>query len=193
MAVLQISDDDLQYLFGIAQMSTFGDPTEYDAYGVITEAFILHKQPRERYIIFPQLHLRWNPDITSDGRGSLPDFCLGKYYDSAPHIRLQGGVEVKRLYRSCLGFDSTSKPFARRKSEESSIRLHIPGRGPSQSSSQGWSASKWPCSLLADIVGPTSLPSSLAHSQRPSFRRAATSPIQVVTTPNLQNTSQKAC
>ncbi|KAF7760402.1 hypothetical protein Agabi119p4_11078 [Agaricus bisporus var. burnettii] len=80
----------------MVQFSVLGDPTEYDAYGVITEAFILHKIPRNRYTIFPQLFLPWKPDEPLDTRGSLPDFGLGRYYPIAPHIRLQGGCEVKK-------------------------------------------------------------------------------------------------
>jgi hypothetical protein len=61
----------------------------------ITEAFILHKKPMDRYTIFPQLFLSWQPDTPSDKRGALPDFGIGRYYDTPPFVRLQGGAEVK--------------------------------------------------------------------------------------------------
>ena len=80
----------------MAQMSVLGNPTEYDAYGLITEAFILHKQPRDRYTFFPQLFIPWHPKDTTDSRGDIPDFGLGRYSEFPPHIRLQGGAEVKR-------------------------------------------------------------------------------------------------
>ena len=86
---------DQTYLLKI-QNSVLGVPTEYDAYGVVTEAFILHKTPRDRYTIFPQLFIPWNPDDALDARGSLPDFGLGCYSPIFPHVRLQGGAEVKR-------------------------------------------------------------------------------------------------
>lgn len=80
----------------MAQFSVLGNPTEYDAYGLITEAFILHKQPRDRYTIFPQLFIPWHPKNTTDGRGDIPDFGLGRYSEFPPHIRLQGCAEVQR-------------------------------------------------------------------------------------------------
>jgi hypothetical protein len=48
-----------------------------------------------RYTIFPQLFLSWQPDTPSDKRGALPDFGIGRYYDTPPHVRLQGGAEVQ--------------------------------------------------------------------------------------------------
>lgn len=86
----------------MAQASTFPNTVEYDVYGVITEAFILHKRPIDRYTIFPQLRLYW--DLTDSDkllhfrRSAMPDYCLGKYSLTVgtPHIRIQGGVEVKR-------------------------------------------------------------------------------------------------
>jgi hypothetical protein len=94
------SSSDQTYLLELAQNSVLGTPTEHDAYGVITEAFILHKQPRNRYTIFPQLFIPWNPLKADDKRGSLPDFGLGRYFPDPPHVRLQGGVEVKRATAS---------------------------------------------------------------------------------------------
>jgi len=90
-----LTSDELSYLMELAQKSVLGTPTEYDAYGVITEAFILHKKPTDRYTIFPQLFLQWKPDAASDRRGALPDFGIGRYYDTYPFVRLQGGAEVK--------------------------------------------------------------------------------------------------
>ncbi|EKM74761.1 hypothetical protein AGABI1DRAFT_47413, partial [Agaricus bisporus var. burnettii JB137-S8] len=75
------------------------NPSRFGAYGVITEALILHKTPRNRYTIFPQLFIPWKPKLPNqplDTRGSLPDFALGCYYINAPHIHLQGGCEVKK-------------------------------------------------------------------------------------------------
>lgn len=86
----------MEYLKDLVRKSVMGDPREYDAYGVINEAFILHKKPQTRYIIFPQLYIPWNPVDRADTRGSVPDFGIGRYYDTFPHVRLQGGVEIKR-------------------------------------------------------------------------------------------------
>jgi len=54
---VQITTQDLQYLRGMVRQSLLGNPTEYDAYGVITEALILHKQPQNRYTLFPLSNL----------------------------------------------------------------------------------------------------------------------------------------
>ncbi|KAK2467348.1 hypothetical protein APHAL10511_000583 [Amanita phalloides] len=72
------------------------NPSEYDIYGVLTEAFIFHKRPYDRYTIFPQFYLHWKPNNPTDRRGSIPDFVLGHYIERAPWIRLIGGAEVKR-------------------------------------------------------------------------------------------------
>jgi hypothetical protein len=71
-----ITADDQFYLKDMAMKSVMGSPNEYDAYGAIAEAFILHKQPRNRYTIFRQLHFRWNPEEPVDKRASLPDFAI---------------------------------------------------------------------------------------------------------------------
>lgn len=90
-----ITADELAYLLQLAQKSVLGSPSEYNACGVITEAFILQKKPMDRYTIFPQLFLSWRPDNPSDKQGALPDFGIGRYYDTPPHVRLQGGAEIK--------------------------------------------------------------------------------------------------
>jgi hypothetical protein len=89
------SSNDQEYLLKMAQISVLGNPNEYTAYGLITEAFILHKQPHNRYTIFPQFFIPWNPK-KKDSRGNIPDFVLGLYSDSPPHVRIQGGVEIKK-------------------------------------------------------------------------------------------------
>lgn len=94
--MLQFTEQDLKPLYNMARKSVLGTPSEYEAYGVITEAFILHKRPQDRYTIFPQLPLPWNPDQADDLRSSIPDFGFGHYYDSFPHVRLYGGAEVKK-------------------------------------------------------------------------------------------------
>jgi len=99
---LMTSQSDRAYLLQMAQNSVLGTPTEFDTYGIITEAFILHKQPRDRYTIFPQLFIPWKPAAVADSRGSLPDFGLGRYYNVPPYIRLQGGVEVKKATQSMI-------------------------------------------------------------------------------------------
>jgi hypothetical protein len=42
------------------------------------------------------LFIPWNPEKTTDTRGDIPDFGLGRYSEIPPHVCLQGGAEVKR-------------------------------------------------------------------------------------------------
>ena len=62
------STSDQVYLFQMVQNSVMGTPSEFDGYGVTTDAFIdiLHKQPRDRYTIFSQLFLPWMPGAFAD-------------------------------------------------------------------------------------------------------------------------------
>jgi len=93
----------LDHLHAMASRSVMGGPNEYDAYGVITEAFIYHKNPYDRFTIFPQLYLRWKPTDPSDRRGSIPNFVLGQYINAWPWVQLQGGAEVKRAMKKMEG------------------------------------------------------------------------------------------
>jgi hypothetical protein len=103
------TEDDQAYLKEMAKTSVMGTPSEYDAYGVITEAFILHKHPRNRYTIFPQLRLPWNPEEPIDKRASLPDFAIGRYRVEPPHVCVMGGAEVKKAIPEMLGLPDS--PF----------------------------------------------------------------------------------
>ncbi|PFH51101.1 hypothetical protein AMATHDRAFT_75181 [Amanita thiersii Skay4041] len=57
--------------------SVLGPPSEYNLYGVITEAFFLHKRPINRYTVFPQLFLKWNPNYPHNTHRTHPDFGIG--------------------------------------------------------------------------------------------------------------------
>jgi len=93
----------LDYIRTMASQSVMGSPNEYDAYSVVTEAFIYHKSPYNRYTIFPQFYFQWKPNDPKDYRGSIPDFVLGRYVDAWPWVRLQGGAEVKRATEAMQG------------------------------------------------------------------------------------------
>jgi len=93
----------LDYIRTMASQSVMGSPNEYDTYGVVTEAFVYHKNPFNRYTIFPQFYLQWKPNDPKDYRGSIPDFVLGRYINVWPWVRLQGGAEVKRATEAMQG------------------------------------------------------------------------------------------
>jgi len=47
---------------------------------------------RYPFVIFPQLHLHWNPNQSKDRRSDIPDIGLGRFTDTGA-ISLQGGAE----------------------------------------------------------------------------------------------------
>ena len=104
--------------------TVLGTPTEFDAYAVITEAFILHKQPRDRYTIFPQLFIPWKPADVAEEHSLI---SLGRYYNVPPYIRLQGSMEVKKATQSMI---KLSPPSIIAASEDEDIKntsstLHV--------------------------------------------------------------------
>ena len=146
----------LDHLHAMASRSVMGGPNEYDAYGVITEAFIYHKNPYDRFTIFPQLYLRWKPTDPSDRRGSIPDFVLGRYIDAWPWVQLQGGAEVKRAMKKVEGL-----PHADTMALDDELQKILQvTRGqardqavaPAQSESQ-MAASRWPI-FCRNRIGP---------------------------------------
>src|SRR6266540_9685 len=66
-------------------------------YPVITEFLGESKVPRERFLVYPQLALPWNPDHPEDRREEIPDFAVGNFdLTNAPHFKIRAGAEVKR-------------------------------------------------------------------------------------------------
>jgi hypothetical protein len=88
--------DTQPYLKYLLHASVKDTPTEDIAYAVICEFLLQHKNPVDRFIIFPQIFLRWKPDHPGDTRAEIPDFGLGNFSIHAPHIKLRSGIEVKR-------------------------------------------------------------------------------------------------
>jgi hypothetical protein len=56
-----------------------------------------HKDPYERFIVYPQLSLKWSPD-KHDQRAEIPDIGVGNLSipGNNPPFKLRFGVEVKR-------------------------------------------------------------------------------------------------
>ena len=66
-------------------------------YPVIAEFLEECKVPRERFLVYPQLALPWNPDRREDRRAEIPDFAIGNFdFANAPHFKIRVGAEVKR-------------------------------------------------------------------------------------------------
>ena len=63
-------------------------------YAVVSEFWTRHKQPPFRFIIYPQMMLKWKPAIAEDPRREVCDFgIVNLTYES---FKIRCGVEVKR-------------------------------------------------------------------------------------------------
>ena len=86
-----------RYQRNLAEKAVIGRPTEDILYAVFNEFAILHQQ-RHRFVIYPQMNLKWKPQDTRDRRSEVPDFGLGNFTlpNSSPNFKLRCGVEAKR-------------------------------------------------------------------------------------------------
>ena len=95
---LQQGNEADQYLAQLALRSVQGKPIESIGYGVVNEMLIEHRnlRPQGELIIFPQLHLKWNPGKWRDRRANLPDCGLGRLLNGT--IFLQGVSSTSLLF-----------------------------------------------------------------------------------------------
>ena len=93
------------YKRNLAQVAVTGHPPEAIVYGVFTEFVMSHKIPLSRFVLSPQLSLKWKPEgdedlevLHTDQRAEIPDFGIGHYTlpGSNPPLKLRCGVEIKR-------------------------------------------------------------------------------------------------
>jgi len=66
------------YRRNVAMKAVVGRPREDVTYAVFTEFLIEHKNPGDRFIIYPQLSLKWKPQDESDRRAEVPDVGVGQ-------------------------------------------------------------------------------------------------------------------
>jgi hypothetical protein len=71
-------------------------PREDITYAVLSEFISEHKSPPDRFVIYPQISLRWKPDNPRDTRSEVPDFGLGNFI-------LRVGAEAKRSVDDVMG------------------------------------------------------------------------------------------
>lgn len=73
-------------------------PREDVVYAVFAEFLAQHKEPHTRFIIYPQLSLKWNPEDERDKRAEVPDIGVGNFTlpGADPPFKLRFGVEAKR-------------------------------------------------------------------------------------------------
>ena len=77
-----------------------GNSREDVTYAVIAEFLLQHKYPPGRFVLYPQLSLRWKPHVQKDRREEIPDFGVGNFSLEAPYFKMRLGIEAKRLLDS---------------------------------------------------------------------------------------------
>ena len=84
-------------------------PPEDIVYAVFTEFLTQLKTPQERFVIYPQLSLKWKPYAEQDKRAEVPDVGVGNFTlpGTSPTFKLRFGVEAKR---STEGMQSLPSP-----------------------------------------------------------------------------------
>ena len=94
------------YERNLVRVAVAGLSDEATIYGVFTEFVMYHNPQSQRFILSPQLNLKWNPDDEVDGqivhnndqRAEIPDFGIGHFTLPGlnPPFKLRCGVEAKR-------------------------------------------------------------------------------------------------
>jgi hypothetical protein len=77
-------------------------PREDITYPVISEFISEHKIPLDRFVIYPQISLRWKPDNLADLRAEVPDFGLGNFTLKEPYFKIRVGAEAKRIMEQIM-------------------------------------------------------------------------------------------
>src|SRR5271154_3871355 len=91
------STPEQNYQRSLALKAVTGLPPEDVLYAIFNEFVTLHLQ-RHRFIVYPQMNLKWKPQDAQDRRSEVPDFGLGNFTlpGSLPSFKLRCGVEAKR-------------------------------------------------------------------------------------------------
>ncbi|KIM58462.1 hypothetical protein SCLCIDRAFT_1088969 [Scleroderma citrinum Foug A] len=85
------------HLKHLLHASASGDlPKEDIIYALICEFLLQHKVPHDRFLLFPQISLRWKPNQPSDLRAEIADFGIGNVSLQKPYFKLRVGAEAKR-------------------------------------------------------------------------------------------------
>jgi len=90
------------YWRNVALKAVVGTPREDIVYAVFTQFLTAHKDPQERFVIYPQLSLKWKPDDPQDKRSEVPDVGVGNFTlpGTVPTFMLRFGVEAKRAVQA---------------------------------------------------------------------------------------------
>ena len=70
------------------------NPREDAVYPVVCEFLSVHKNPPYRFVLYPQMSLKWKPEDPPDKRQEVTDFGVVNFTPNA--YKLRCGIEVKR-------------------------------------------------------------------------------------------------
>ena len=82
------------YYQKVAWKACRNEPQECIVYAVLVEFLLRHKKPPYRFILYPQMSLKWKPDDMQDARQEITD--LGLVIFTVDGYKLRCGVEAKR-------------------------------------------------------------------------------------------------
>ena len=88
-----MSAQDMYYL-RVAWKASRDQPDESVVYAVLVEFLFRHKNPPCRFILYPQMSLKWKPDVPQDPRQEITDIGLVLFTRNG--YKLRCGVEAKR-------------------------------------------------------------------------------------------------
>jgi hypothetical protein len=104
MTSIQTADLDAEPRLKHMMHASFRDGSREDVtYAIITEFLLQHKHPADRFVLYPQLSLRWKPEDLRDTRAEVPDIGVGNFTLQAPCFKMRLGVEAKRLLGAMHG------------------------------------------------------------------------------------------
>lgn len=83
-----------QYYLNVAWKASRDEPEECIVYAVLVEFLLRHKRPPFRFILYPQMSLKWKPKEPRDSRQEITD--LGLVIFTQDGHKLRCGVEAKR-------------------------------------------------------------------------------------------------
>jgi hypothetical protein len=104
------------YWRNVALKAVVNSPREDIVYAVFTECLTHLKDPQERFVIYPQLSLKWKPYAGDDKRAEVPDVGVGNFTHpgASPTFKLRLGVEAKRSTETMQSLPPPSTILAQR-------------------------------------------------------------------------------
>lgn len=104
------------YWRNVALRSVVNSPREDIVYAVFMECLARLKDPQERFVIYPQLSLKWKPSAEDDKRAEVPDVGVGNFNlpGASPAFKLRFGVEAKRSMETMQSLPPPSTILAQR-------------------------------------------------------------------------------